>query len=180
MLDAMTGAPAFVRNGRMDILATNRLGYALYSEMYVGPHRPANTARFVFLDPRAPSFYLDWEQVSSDSVAILRAEAGRNPYDRGLSDLVGELSTQSELSRTRWAASHNVRNHDTGTKRFHHPVVGDLTLTFETMTLVADTELTMFVYTAEPGSKSAEALSLLASWTATLDREEPANVTEGA
>jgi transcriptional regulator with XRE-family HTH domain len=178
MLDAMTGAPAFVRNGRMDILAANRLGLALYSEMYADPRRPANTARFVFLDPRAPGFYLDWEQVASDSVAILRSEAGRDPYDRALSDLVGELSTQSELFRTRWAA-HNVRHHDTGSKRFHHPVVGDLTLTYENMTLVGDSGLTLFAYTAEAGTKSEEALSLLASWTATLD-QEPANVTEGA
>jgi len=176
MLDAMTGAPAFVRNGRMDILAANPLGYALYSEMFAGPHRPANTARFVFLDPRAPGFYLDWEQVASDAVAVLRSEAGRDPYDRGLSDLVGELSTQSELFRTRWAA-HNVRYHDTGVKRFHHPVVGDLTLTYENMELVGDSGLTMFAYTAEAGSKSEEALNLLASWTAT---PEPANVTEGA
>ena len=171
MLDAMTGAPAFVRNGRMDILAANRLGHALYSEMFSDPRRPANTARFVFLDPRAPAFYVDWEQVSTDSVAILRSEAGRNPYDRDLSDLVGELSTQSELFRTRWAA-HNVRYHDTGTKRFHHPVVGDLTLTYETMTLVGDSGLTMFAYTAEAGSKSEEALNLLASWTATPDPDE--------
>jgi transcriptional regulator with XRE-family HTH domain len=171
MLDAMTGAPAFVRNGRMDILAANRLGLALYSEMFSDPRRPANTARFVYLDPRAPAFYLDWEQVSSDSVAILRSEAGRNPYDRDLSDLVGELSTQSELFRTRWAA-HNVRYHDTGTKRFHHPVVGDLTLTYENMTLVGDSGLTMFAYTAEAGSKSEEALNLLASWTATLESDE--------
>jgi transcriptional regulator with XRE-family HTH domain len=168
MLDAMTGAPAFVRNGRMDILAANRLGFALYSEMFADPRRPANTARFVYLDPRAPAFYVDWDKVATDSVAILRSEAGRNPYDRDLSDLVGELSTQSELFRTRWAA-HNVRRHDTGSKRFHHPVVGELNLTYETMTLVADTELTMFVYTAEVGSKSEEALNLLASWTATLD-----------
>ena len=116
----MTGAPAFVRNGRMDILAANRLGHALYSEMFADPRRPANTARFVFLDPRAPGFYLDWEQVASDSVAILRSEAGRNPYDRDLSDLVGELSTQSELFRTRWAA-HNVRYHDTGTQAVPSP-----------------------------------------------------------
>ena len=170
MLDAMTGGPAFVRNGRMDILAANRLGFALYSEMFADPRRPANTARFVFLDPRAPAFYVDWEQVSSDSVAILRSEAGRNPYDRGLSDLVGELSTQSELFRTRWAA-HNVRYHDTGSKRFHHPVVGDLTLTYENMTLVGDPGLTMFAYTAEAGSKSEEALNLLASWAATPDQE---------
>jgi transcriptional regulator with XRE-family HTH domain len=179
MLDAMTGAPAFVRNGRMDILAANRLGYALYSEMYVGPRRPANTARFVFLDQRATDFYLDWEQVATDAVAILRSEVGRNPYDRALSDLVGELSTQSELFRTRWAA-HNVRYHDTGVKRFHHPVVGDLTLTFETMTLVGDSGLTMFAYTAEAGSNSEEALDLLASWTATLDPAELSSVTERA
>ena len=179
MLDAMTGAPAFVRNGRMDILAANRLGYALYSELFAGPRRPANTAWFVFLDPRAPGFYLDWERVANDAVAILRSEAGRDPYDRDLSDLVGELSTQSELFRTRWAA-HNVRFHDTGVKRFHHPVVGDLSLTFETMRLVADPGLTMFVYTAEAGSKSEEALNLLASWTATLDPPELANVTDRA
>ena len=179
MLDAITAAPAFVRNGRMDILAANRLGYALYSEMYAGPRRPANTAWFVFLDPRAPGFYLGWERVANDAVAILRSEAGRNPYDRDLSDLVGELSTQSELFRTLWAA-HDVRYHDSGVKRFHHPVVGDLTLSFETMTLVGDSGLTMFAYTAEAGSKSEEALNLLASWTATLDPAELANVTDRA
>ena len=177
MLDAMTAAPAFVRNGRMDILAANHLGHALYSEMYAGPRRPPNTAWFVFLDPRAPAFYVDWEQVATDAVAILRAEAGRNPYDRGLSDLVGELSTQSELFRTRWAV-HDVRRHDTGVKRFQHPVVGELTLTFETMSLTADSELTMFVYTAETGSKSEEALRLLGSWTATLDQPEPVNAPD--
>jgi transcriptional regulator with XRE-family HTH domain len=172
MLDAMTGAPAFVRNDRMDILAANRLGYALYSEMSLAPGRPANTARFVFLDPRAPGFYAEWERVATDAVAILRSAAGRDPYSRELSDLVGELSTQSEVFRTRWAA-HNVRYHDTGIKRLHHPVVGDLELTFETMLLTGDSGLTMFVYTAEPGSKSAEALDLLASWTATpLDLQE--------
>ncbi len=107
MLDAMTAAPAFVRNRRLDILAANRLGYALYSELYVDPTRPANTARFVFLDPqRAANFFVDWERAADDAVAILRFEAGRDPYDRGLSDLVGELSTQSETFRTRWAA-HN-------------------------------------------------------------------------
>jgi transcriptional regulator with XRE-family HTH domain len=178
MLDAMTGAPAFVRNGRLDILAANRLGHALYSEMYAGPIRPANTARFVFLDPRATSFYVDWERVANEVVAILRSEAGRDPYDRGLSDLVGELSTQSETFRTRWAA-HNVRFHDTGDKRLHHPVVGDLSLTFETMELLADAGLTMFAYTAEPGSKSEEAVNLLASWAATLDQAETAHATDG-
>ena len=108
MLDAMTAAPAFVRNGRLDLLAANRLGHALYSQHFDSPHRPANTARFVFLDPRAPDFFVDWERVANDAVAILRTEAGRDPYDRDLSDLVGELSTRSETFRTRWAA-HNVR-----------------------------------------------------------------------
>ena len=117
--------------------------------------------------------------MANDAVAILRSEAGRNPYDRDLSDLVGELSTQSELFRTLWAA-HDVRYHDSGVKRFHHPVVGDLTLSFETMTLVGDSGLTMFAYTAEAGSKSEEALNLLASWTATLDPTELANVTDRA
>ena len=171
MLDAITGAPAFVRNGRLDILAANRLGRALYSEHFAGAVGQPNTARFVFLDPRAQQFYRDWDQVANDAVGVLRSEAGRNPYDRGLSDLVGELSTQSETFRTRWAA-HNVRIHDTGSKRFHHSVVGDLTLSYETMELAADAGLTMFVYTAEQGSKSEEALRLLASWAATLDREE--------
>jgi len=171
MLDAITSAPAFVRNGRMDILAANSLGRALYSQHFDSPHGPPNSARFIFLDPRAAGFYADWEQVATDAVAVLRHEAGTDPYDRDLSDLVGELSTRSETFRTRWAA-HNVRYHDSGAKRFHHPVVGDLELTYENMELVADPGLTMFVYTAEAGSRSAAALSLLASWAATLDEEE--------
>ena len=110
-------------------------------------------------------------------MAILRSEAGRDPHDRGLTDLVGELSTQSEAFRTKWAA-HNVRFHDTGTKRLHHPVVGDLELSYESMELSADAGLTMFAYTAEPGSKSEEALNLLGSWTATLDEPEAAGAAE--
>jgi transcriptional regulator with XRE-family HTH domain len=165
ILDAMTAAPAFVRNGRLDIVAANELGYALYS-LHVAPGRPANTARFTFLDPRAVDFYLDWDHVADELVAILRSEAGRDPYDRGLTELVGELSTQSEPFRTKWAA-HNVRFHDTGIKRLHHPIVGDLELTYETMELSADHGLTMFAYTAEPGSTSAQNLDLLASWAAT-------------
>ncbi len=173
MLDAMTGAPAFVRNGRMDLLAANRPGRAFYSQHFDSPHMPPNSARFIFLDPRAPDFYADWDKVATDAVAVLRSEAGRDPYDRDLSDLVGALSTRSETFRTRWAA-HNVRFHDTGSKRFHHPVVGDLELTYETMTLAADPSLMLFAYTAEPGTRSAEALDLLASWAATLDTTEAA------
>ena len=173
ILDAMTAAPALVQNGRLDILAANQLGYAVYST-HVSPGRPANGARFVFLDPRAERFYVDWDRVANEVVAMLRSEAGRDPHDRALSDLVGELSTQSEAFRTKWAA-HNVRLHDTGIKRLHHPVVGDLELAYEAMELSADTGLTMFAYTAESGSKSEQALKLLASWSATSDQAEPAH-----
>jgi transcriptional regulator with XRE-family HTH domain len=169
VLDAMTGAPAVVRNGRLDILATNTLGRALYSELYRDPVRPANHARFAFLDPRAHDFWVDWERAANDTVGILRAEAGRDPYDKSLTDLVGELSTRSEDFRTRWA-SHNVHLHRTGTKLINHPIVGRLELMFDSLELPADTGLTMLVYTAEPGSASADALNLLASWSATLDR----------
>jgi transcriptional regulator with XRE-family HTH domain len=172
ILDVMTGAAAFVRTDRLDILGGNRLGYALYSKMFVSPVRPVNTARFVFLDPRARDFYLDWDRAATDVVAVLRSAAGRDPYDRGLSDLVGELSTQSEPFRTRWA-THNVRFHINGIKHFHHPVVGDLSLNFERMDLAADPGLTIFTYTAEPGSRSEQALNLLASWTATPEEAEP-------
>ena len=171
MLDAMTGLPAFVRNGRLDILGANGLGRALYAGHFDGPAEPPNTARFVFLDDRAPDFYVEWERVTNDVVAVLRAEAGRDPYDRDLSDLVGELSTRSELFRTLWAA-HNVRTHDAGVKRLQHSVVGELSLAFESMELVADPGLTLFVYTAEPGSKSEQALNLLASWAATPNEEK--------
>jgi transcriptional regulator with XRE-family HTH domain len=179
MIDAMTGAPALVQNGRLDILAANALGRALFSELYVDPVRPVNHARFVFLSPRAPDFYGDWERAANDTVAILRTEAGRDPYGSALSDLVGEFSTRSEEFRTRWAA-HNVRIHRTGTKAFHHPVVGDLALTYEMLELSADSGLAVLTYTAEAGSKSAEALVLLASWTATLDEAEAAETSERA
>jgi transcriptional regulator with XRE-family HTH domain len=176
ILDAITQAPAFIRNGRLDILAANQLGYALYSA-YLTPGRPANTARFVFLDPRSEGFYDDWDHVANEVVAILRSHAGRNPYDRELTNLIGELSTQSETFRTKWA-THNVRFHDTGTKRLHHPIVGDLELTYEAMEISADTGLTMFAYTAEPGTKSEQALNLLASWTAPATTAEIEHVSD--
>ena len=163
-------APACVRNGRMDILATNKLGEALYSEMLANPRRPANSARFCFLDPRATTFFVDWDESADASVAVLRAEAGRNPHDHDLTNLIGELSTQSEEFRVRWAR-HDVGTHDTGIKRLQHPLVGRLELTYEGMTLAADPDLVMFAFTADAGSKSEAALNLLASWTATPDQQ---------
>jgi transcriptional regulator with XRE-family HTH domain len=171
ILESMT-APAIVRNSRVDYLAANPLGRALYSPVFDSRERPANSARFTFLDPAAQEFYVDWERTAKDLVAHLRSEAGRNPYDRGLSDLVGELSTRSPEFGTWWAA-HNVRYHQSGTKRLRHPVVGELELAYEVMDVSADEGLTIAAYSAEPGSRSAEALDLLASWSAT---PEPASV----
>jgi transcriptional regulator with XRE-family HTH domain len=165
IVDAMT-APAIVRNGRVDYLYANALGRALYAPIFESREQPANSARFAFLDPAAYDFYVDWERIAKDLVAHLRSEAGRNPYDRDLSNLVGELSTRSQDFRTWWAA-HNVRYHQTGTKRLHHPVVGELELSYEVMELSADNGLTVSVFSAEPGSRAQQALDLLASWTAT-------------
>ena len=166
LLDAITGAPAFIGNNRMDILAANTLGYALYSDMYRSTARPANHSRFIFLDPRSHDFYTDWERAASTNVAILRREAGRHPHDKGIAELVGELSMRSEEFRTRWAA-HNVRRHYAGTKSFQHPVVGLLELNYQVLELEEDPGHTLTVYPAIPGSPSDEALKLLASWAAT-------------
>ena len=164
ILDAMP-MPAYLRNGRFDILAANDLGRALYGPLYEQSPTP-NSARFTFLDPAASEFFVNWEKVSDDCVAFLRAEAGRDPYDKQLSDLIGELSTRSERFRQRWAA-HDVRYHRTGVKELHHPLVGDLTLDFEAFELPGDEGQRINVYTAAPDSSSAAALDLLASWSLT-------------
>jgi transcriptional regulator with XRE-family HTH domain len=163
MLDLMP-MPAYLRNGRFDILAANDLGRALYSPLYEESPSP-NSARFVFLSPGASEFFLDFDKVQDDAVAFLRAEAGRDAYDKELQDLIGELSTRSERFRQRWAA-HDVRYHRTGTKRLHHPLVGDLTLDFEAFDLPGDEGQRLNVYTAPPDSPTAQALDLLASWNA--------------
>lgn len=176
ILDAMTDAPAFVRNGRLDILAANRLGHALYSPLYTDAVRPVNIARFKFLNPRATDFFPDWDVSVNTTVSLLRTEAGRNPYDKGLTDLIGELATRSDEFRTAWAA-HNVRLHHAGAKKFHHPVVGDLSLAFEAMDLPASPGLTLTAYSAEPGTASADGLTLLASWAATTQQAEEADMS---
>jgi transcriptional regulator with XRE-family HTH domain len=165
LLDAMTDAPAFVRNGRLDILAINPLGQALYAPAFTATARPVNLARFCFLDPAAEDFYPNWNDAADTTVNLLRTEAGRDPYNKTLSDLVGELATRSDAFRTRWAA-HNVRLHHTGVKHFHHPVIGRLDLAFEAMPLPADLGLTLTAYSAETGTPAHNALRLLASWTA--------------
>src|SRR3954447_26903032 len=166
ILDSMSTTPAFVRNGRLDVLAINPLGQALYAPVFETPARPANLARFCFLDPGAGELYPNWDDAADTSVNLLRTEAGRDPDNKALANLVGELATRSDAFRTRWAR-HDVRLHHTGVKRFRHPVVGDLTVGFNATELPADPGLTLTVYTAEPGSSSAEKLGLLASWAAT-------------
>lgn len=167
-------APAYVRNNRMDVLAANQLGRALFVDVYAEGVPGFNLARYLFLDPRSRDFYTQWDVVARDSVAALRIEAGRNPYDRGLTDLVGELSTRSEEFRTWWAA-HNVKFHTTAAKTVRHPAVGELELTGEALTLPGDYGLTIITYTVEPHSASEQALNFLASWST---QESPANPRE--
>jgi transcriptional regulator with XRE-family HTH domain len=164
-LEAITDGIAAVRDPKMDLVATNALGRVFYKPLIGDGGRTPNLARFQFLDPASRDFYPDWDLFAEMCVAIMRAEAGRDPHDRGLQDLVGELSTQSETFRTLWG-SHNVRTHGTGTKRFHHPDVGEIVLAYEELAITAEPGLVILVYTAEPGSPSAERLQLLASLAA--------------
>jgi transcriptional regulator with XRE-family HTH domain len=166
VIDAITTAPAWVRNDRGDVLAANELGRALYLDMMAEGPNPPNSARFTFLNPKAREFFADWERAADDVVAVLRSAAGKNPYDKDLTDLIGELSTRSEEFRTRWAR-HDVKYHRAGRKRLHHPIVGDLDLSYEAMELPADPGLRINVYTADPGTPSEDALKVLASWAAT-------------
>jgi transcriptional regulator with XRE-family HTH domain len=167
-LDAIKDGVAFVRDSHQNLLATNTLGRAFYSPVIGEGGRTPNLARFQFLDPASRDFYPDWDLFAQMCVGIMRAEAGRDPHDRGLQDLVGELSTRSETFRRLWA-DHNVRTHGSGIKRFNHPIVGELTLAYEELAVTAEPGLVLLVYTAEPGSPSAERLQLLASWTAPAD-----------
>lgn len=176
LLDAITDAPAILRNNYFDYVAANALGRALYAPVFADP--APNSARFAFLDPAAQQFYPEWEKNTQELVAAMRGEAGRNPFDKKLTDLVGELSTRSERFRTLWAA-HNVRFHRSGVKRIHHPVIGELELTYEAFELPADPGLTLSTYTAEPGTPSADALRVLSSWAASTDEPRVARDAVG-
>lgn len=179
ILDSMNNTPAFVRNGRLDVVAINPLGQALYAPVFDSPARPANLARFCFLDPRAGDLYPNWDEAADTSVNLLRTEAGRDPHNKALTGLVGELATRSDAFRTRWAR-HDVRLHSTGRKHFRHPVVGELALAFDAMELPADPGLTLTAYSAEPGTPAEEKLHLLASWSATAEQPTAAPTVEQA
>lgn len=166
ILDAMTQAAAYVRDARLDILAANTLGRAVFSPLFESATGPPNLARYVFLDPAAPEFYPDWNTIATDYAALLRAEAGRNPHDKLLSDLIGELSNHSEAFRTHWA-THQVRFHHAGVKHLHHPRAGDLTFNYEAFAPTHDPGLRLNAFTTEPGTPTYEALNVLVGRTAT-------------
>jgi transcriptional regulator with XRE-family HTH domain len=172
IIEGLHDQPAYVRNNRMDILAANPLARALHYEVF--EQKPVNTCRFVFLDPRATRLYPDWERVARNGVGALRVEVARNPYDRELSNMIGELSTRSDAFRTLWGA-HDVHVFTEGTKRFHHPAVGEMELVHESLDLSGDPGLSITVYSAAPGTPAADALKLLASWAATQDRDAAAS-----
>jgi transcriptional regulator with XRE-family HTH domain len=169
-LDAVTGSPVWVRDRRMNVVATNPLGSALYRPVLHDPDGAGNTARFVFFSPAARTFFPDWEQVADDIVATMRTYAGQHPRDKALTDIIGELVTRSDAFRQRWSA-HNVRHHRSGVKRINHPEVGDLELTYEGWEFPANPEWFMFGYTAEPGSPTEDRLKLLGSLAATAESE---------
>ncbi|OXM61014.1 helix-turn-helix transcriptional regulator [Amycolatopsis vastitatis] len=164
LIEGLHDQPAYLRNNRMDILAANPLARALHCEVF--EVEPVNTCRFAFLDPRATRFYVDWERISRAAVGVLRVEAAKHPYDRELSNLIGELSTRSDAFRTMWGA-HDVHVYTDGTKRFHHPAVGNMELVHEMLDLPGENGLSVTVYSADPGTPAADALKLLASWAAT-------------
>ncbi|GGV02736.1 helix-turn-helix domain-containing protein [Streptomyces spectabilis] len=172
LLDAMETVPAYVGGRRSDILGWNRMATAVFGDWGALPREQRNWARLVFLDPAVRELFADtWDQKTSDMVSFLRMDAGCYPNDPQLSALVGELSVKSETFRKLWAA-HDVREKGHGVKQLRHPLVGELTLSYETMRLDDDAEQYLVTYHAEPGSPSAEALRLLASWSA----ESPAGV----
>ncbi|MFI6335770.1 helix-turn-helix transcriptional regulator [Streptomyces sp. NPDC050535] len=177
IVEGMPGLPACVMNSRLDALAANPLCRALYSEMYADPTCGANVARFSFLTPAARRFYVDWEHMARFAVGALRIEAGKNPYDRELSNLIGELSTRSEAFRVMWG-SQDVHVFRQSTKRLNHPVVGFLEVDQETMNLPDESGLSVLVYSAPPGTATEDGLKLLASWSATTGREQAAEATD--
>lgn len=162
VLDVLT-TPAYARNARMDILAANHLCFALYDGILTPDTLPVNLARFLFLDARSHEFFIEWDDIADDAAATLRTEAGRNPVDRNLRDLIGELATRSDDFRTRWA-KHDVRLHRTASKRLRSTVIGEIELTGDAMELTGD-GLTVIVYTAQADSQAQQQLDFLANWS---------------
>lgn len=172
LIDSMCASPVIALSRRLDVLAANALGRALFDVVYSSPTRRSvasapNIASFVFLDPAAVDFYDDLDGAAATCVKILRAMAGSTPHDQHLIQLVGELSTRSEDFRARWA-THDVGVHRSGTKTLHHHEVGELVLGFEELSVTSAPSIALSTYIAEPNSPTADRLQLLAAWTATV------------
>jgi DNA-binding XRE family transcriptional regulator len=172
LMDSLVHQPAFVLGRRMDVLASNALARALLTDFDVLPPGERNMIRWLFCDESARLLFPDWPELAAELVGVLRVDAGRHPDDPQLSKLVGDLAVQSDEFR-RWWAAHPVVERSWGAKRFRHPVVGDLTIEFEALALPADPDQTLFIYTAEPGSASHDALKLLDSWAGTASAGVP-------
>jgi transcriptional regulator with XRE-family HTH domain len=171
LIDSWTDQPAYIVGRRTDILATNALGRALLTDFEAKPARERNYLRWLLLDVEPRTLFRDWQQVASEVTAVLRADAGRYPDDPRTAELVGELAMKSEEFR-QWWADHRVMAYSHGVKRFHHPVVGDLELRYQGLAVPGVDDQTIFVYSAPAKSPSAEALRLLASWSAAPASEE--------
>lgn len=168
IIDGLAGLPVTVSDSRMQMVAANALGRALCAPLFDSPDGLANHARFIFLDPRADEFWVDWEDLAAEAVGSLRNAVARDPYDQDLSDLIGELATRSDRFRQLWA-SRDVYVHKGGLMRINHAVIGRVDLTYEILRLETQPELAMLAFSAETGSPSHDALTLLASWAKTLD-----------
>jgi transcriptional regulator with XRE-family HTH domain len=164
VLDQMTDLPAIVQNGRADIVAMNSLGRAFYSGLIASSTASMNHARYIHLDPGSQVFYREWDEIASNSAAMLHVAAAKDPLDQDLSNLIGELATRSADFRVRWAAR-DVHEHQSGVKHVHHDLVGEIELTYETLALPGHPGLMLYVNAAAPGSPSADALRLLAAWS---------------
>lgn len=178
LMETLNDHPAFVLGRRTDVLAANRLARALLADFHAMPARERNLTRWILLDPAARELYRDWRTIASEMVAILRLEAGRHPDDPQTTDLVGELAVKS-ADFNRWWPRQKVLERGGGTKRFHHPVVGEVTIDYEALTLPADPDQTLFLYTARPGA-SEEAMRLLASWSLDAPHRTARTEADGA
>jgi hypothetical protein len=178
ILDGLADSPAFIGSSNRDLLAANSLGRATYSPIYDAfPGEAPNTARFMFLEPVARDFFIEWHSAAANLVANIRRELGADPLNPQLQLLVDDLNRLSPDFRALWR-SHDVRTHDTGFKAIRHPLVGELHLSFEAMGLPADPGQNLIVYGAEPGSDTADRLRLLSSWTATEKKDSHVEIQD--
>ncbi|MFI7446747.1 helix-turn-helix transcriptional regulator [Nonomuraea sp. NPDC049714] len=172
LLDALDGEPALVLGRRTDVLAANRMAKALFTDFEQLPPRQRNYARWMFLDDDARSLFVDWADQARAAVESLRFEVGRDPDDQATIALVDDLRARSP-EFDQWWEQHRVHQRTHGSKRLRHPLVGELTVEYETLSPPGDPDTTLYVYTAEAGSPSKRALDLLASWSLTGPRPGP-------